>query len=37
MIFDGLPEPAAGSLRPMLDRPGLGLTVKRADADKFAI
>jgi len=37
MIFDGLPEPAAGSLRPMLDQPGLGLTVKRADADKFAI
>src|SRR5216110_1022733 len=25
MIFDGLPEPAAGSLRPMLDQPGLGL------------
>jgi hypothetical protein len=24
-------------LRPELDRPGLGLTLKRADAQKFAI
>ena len=37
MIFDGVAEPVAGALRPALDRPGLGLTLKRADAHKFAI
>jgi L-alanine-DL-glutamate epimerase-like enolase superfamily enzyme len=37
MIFDGLVNPVAGTLRQELDRPGLGLTLKRADAQKFAI
>jgi L-alanine-DL-glutamate epimerase-like enolase superfamily enzyme len=37
MIFDGVIEPVAGSLRPGLDRPGLGLTLKRADAQRVAI
>jgi L-alanine-DL-glutamate epimerase-like enolase superfamily enzyme len=37
MIFDGVAEPAAGALRPALDRPGLGLTLKHADAQKFAV
>src|SRR5438874_3902704 len=37
MIFDGVVEPVAGTLRPAFDRPGLGLTLKRADAQKFAI
>ena len=37
MIFDGVVRPVAGTLRPGLDRPGLGLTLKRADAQKVAI
>lgn len=37
MIFDGVVGPVAGTLRPGLDRPGLGLTLKRADAQKVAI
>jgi L-alanine-DL-glutamate epimerase-like enolase superfamily enzyme len=37
MIFDGVVEPVAGTLRPELECPGLGLTLKRADAQKFAI
>jgi len=37
MIFDGIAGPVAGGLRPALDRPGLGLILKRADAQKFAV
>ncbi len=37
MLFDGFPGPESGALRPNLDQPGLGLTLKRADAEKFAI
>ena len=37
MLFDGIVEPVAGALHPALDRRGLGLTLKRADAEKFAI
>jgi L-alanine-DL-glutamate epimerase-like enolase superfamily enzyme len=37
MIFDGVPDPVDGMLRPALDRPGLGLVLKRADAKGFAI
>ena len=37
MIFDGVPDAVDGVLRPALDRPGLGLTLKRTDAEKFAI
>jgi L-alanine-DL-glutamate epimerase-like enolase superfamily enzyme len=37
MIFDGFAEPIAGTLRPDLARPGLGLALKRADAQRFAI
>ena len=36
MLFDGLPELVNGELRPDLSRPGLGLELKRADAEKFA-
>jgi L-alanine-DL-glutamate epimerase-like enolase superfamily enzyme len=36
MLFDGVVEPVEGTLHPALDRPGLGLTLKRADAQKFA-
>jgi L-alanine-DL-glutamate epimerase-like enolase superfamily enzyme len=37
MLFDGVVEPVDGALRPAFDRPGLGLTLKSADAQKFAI
>jgi L-alanine-DL-glutamate epimerase-like enolase superfamily enzyme len=36
LLFDGVPEPVGGELRPDLSRPGLGLELKRADAEKFA-
>ncbi len=37
MIFDGVVEPIDGALSPDQSQPGLGLTLKRADAQKFAI
>jgi L-alanine-DL-glutamate epimerase-like enolase superfamily enzyme len=37
MLFDGVVKPAEGVLKPDLTRPGLGLILKRADAQKFAI
>lgn len=36
MLFDGLPQLIAGELRPDLSRPGIGLELKRANAQKFA-
>ena len=36
LIFDGVPEPERGALRPDRSRPGNGLTLKRADAERFA-
>jgi L-alanine-DL-glutamate epimerase-like enolase superfamily enzyme len=36
MFFDGLPQLVNGELRPDLSRPGLGLELKRADAQRFA-
>ncbi len=36
MLFDGVLEPEAGALRPDLSRPGLGLELKRDDADRYA-
>jgi L-alanine-DL-glutamate epimerase-like enolase superfamily enzyme len=36
MLFDGVPEPVNGELRPDLSRPGLGIELKRADAERFA-
>lgn len=35
-LFDGAPEPAAGSLRVARDRPGLGLELKASAVDRFA-
>ncbi len=37
MLFDGAPTPRAGALGPDAGRPGLGLTLKRQDAAKFAV
>jgi L-alanine-DL-glutamate epimerase-like enolase superfamily enzyme len=36
MLFDGAVEPKKGVLHPDLSRPGLGLELKRADAERFA-
>jgi L-alanine-DL-glutamate epimerase-like enolase superfamily enzyme len=36
MLFDGAPQPVKGVLRPDLSRPGIGLELKRADAERFA-
>ncbi|MGE5324638.1 MAG: enolase C-terminal domain-like protein [Actinomycetota bacterium] len=36
MLFDGLPQLVKGELRPDLSRPGTGLELKRAQAEKFA-
>lgn len=37
MLFDGAPEPVGGSLFPDRSRPGLGLELKRADAERFQV
>ena len=37
MFFDGVVDPIDGTLTPDLAQPGLGLILKRADAQKFAI
>ncbi|TMK83227.1 MAG: mandelate racemase [Actinobacteria bacterium] len=36
MLFGGALEPDHGHLRPDLSRPGLGIELKRADAERFA-
>lgn len=36
MLFDGVPQLVKGELRPDLSRPGMGLELKRAQAEKFA-
>ena len=37
MLFDGVPEPVNGCLRPDPSRPGLGLELKRRDAERWAV
>jgi L-alanine-DL-glutamate epimerase-like enolase superfamily enzyme len=37
MFFDGAPEPRDGRIAPDLSRPGLGLELKRADAERFRV
>ena len=37
MFFDGVLRPEQGALRPDLSRPGMGLTFKRADAERYAV
>jgi L-alanine-DL-glutamate epimerase-like enolase superfamily enzyme len=36
MLFDGVIEPRDGALWPDLDRPGIGLELKRQDAERYA-
>ncbi|HSB40085.1 MAG TPA: enolase C-terminal domain-like protein [Gaiellaceae bacterium] len=36
LLFDGVPEPEDGALRPDRSRPGNGLELKRADAERYA-
>jgi len=36
MFFDGFPELVDGELRPDLSRPGMGLELKRSDAERYA-
>ncbi len=37
MLLDGVPAPAGGFLAPDLSRPGIGLALKTADAEQFAV
>ena len=37
LLFDGVVEPVDGALTPDLSRPGIGLELKRADAEPFRI
>jgi L-alanine-DL-glutamate epimerase-like enolase superfamily enzyme len=37
ILFDGIIEPRGGVLHPDRSRPGLGLAVKRADADRYRV
>jgi L-alanine-DL-glutamate epimerase-like enolase superfamily enzyme len=37
MLFDGVPEPADGALRPDRSRPGLGLELKRKEAEQWRV
>jgi L-alanine-DL-glutamate epimerase-like enolase superfamily enzyme len=37
LLFDGVLEPLEGALRPDRSRPGHGLELKRADAERFAL
>lgn len=36
LFFDGVPEPVDGELRPDLSRPGIGVELKKKDAERFA-
>jgi L-alanine-DL-glutamate epimerase-like enolase superfamily enzyme len=37
MLFDGVPSPENGTLKPDVSQPGNGLTFKRKEAEKFAV
>ena len=37
MLFDGAPTPQHGAISPDLSKPGMGLTFKAADAERFAV
>jgi L-alanine-DL-glutamate epimerase-like enolase superfamily enzyme len=37
LMFDGVLDPTAGELRPRDDSPGLGLTLRRTDAERYRV
>jgi L-alanine-DL-glutamate epimerase-like enolase superfamily enzyme len=37
LLFDGVPDPLGGELRPALDRPGMGLELKEPDAAPYLV
>jgi hypothetical protein len=37
LLFDGAPEPRGGALHPEVSRPGLGLTFKWKDAERYRV
>jgi hypothetical protein len=37
MFFDGASDPEAGLLRPDRSRPGLGLSFRRTDAERYRV
>lgn len=37
LLFDGVPSPEGGALRPDTSRPGLGLEVRWADAEPYRV
>ena len=37
MLFDGVPEPEEGVLRPDRTRPGNGLELRHSDAARFGV
>jgi hypothetical protein len=37
MLFDGTLDPSDGKLAPDRSRPGLGLELKRADAERYRV
>jgi L-alanine-DL-glutamate epimerase-like enolase superfamily enzyme len=37
LLFDGVPELRAGALHPDLGRPGHGMELKRADAERYRV
>ncbi|MFT3768223.1 MAG: enolase C-terminal domain-like protein [Minicystis sp.] len=37
MLFDGALDPVGGALAPDLGRPGMGIELRRADAERFAV
>jgi L-alanine-DL-glutamate epimerase-like enolase superfamily enzyme len=37
MLFEGTPSPDAGALAPDRTRPGLGLSIRRADAERYRV
>jgi hypothetical protein len=37
MLFDGVVDPIDGALVPDLDRPGIGLELRRGDAEQYAV
>ena len=37
MLFEGAVDPVGGAMYPDLSRPGIGLQLKRADAERFRV